>query len=186
MEVLEKKMTWEEFRQMEVDETDHFIYELINGILMRRTSPSLIHQEVSRKIERKLDEYLLQHPIGRYFHAPADVYLDEITGVVPDISFISKERYFILDNEDYIAGAPDLIVEIISPGNVRRDRVVKKQLYEQFAVKEYWLIDPNNKSVEVFVMQENAYVLTAFLEVEGKLTSTLLPGLEIEISQLFA
>jgi Uma2 family endonuclease len=185
MAVLEKKMTWQEFRQLELTEDDNFIYELINGILMKRTSPSLIHQDVSRKLERVLDAYLSKNPIGKYYHAPVDVYLDDDNGVVPDIVYISKERNFLVENDDFIAGAPDLIIEIISPGNIKRDRVEKMRLYEKFAVREFWLVDPNNRAIEVYVMKDNAYSLHAFLEMEGMLTSTVLTGLEMEVREVF-
>jgi len=186
MVAIEKKMTWQEFRELEVGDEDNYIYELINGILMRRTAPSLIHHDISRNLEKQLDKFLEQNPIGKFYHAPVDVYLDDDNGLIPDISFISKERAFLTENKDYIAGVPDLIVEIISPGNIKRDRVEKKELYEKFAVKEFWLVDPQNRTVEVFVMKDDAFALQAFLEVEGKLTSTVLTGFEMEIKELFA
>lgn len=186
MVALEKKMTWQEFRNMEVDENDQFIYELINGILMGRTSPSLGHQRASRRLTEAFGEYLKKNQIGEYFYAPTDVYLGDDNGVVPDISFVSKERSFLIENGDYIAGAPDLIVEIISPGSVKRDRVEKKELYERFSVKEFWLIDPANRTVEIYLIENDAYRLHAFLEVEGKLKATTIVGFEMEISELFA
>ncbi len=185
MVAIEKKMTWQQFRGMELPEGDNFIYELINGILMRRSSPSLIHHDVSRNLERKLDKFLLEKPIGKFYHAPVDVYLDDNNSIVPDLSFIKNERLFLTENKDYIAGAPDLIVEIVSPGNIKRDRVEKMELYERFAVREFWLIDPKNRTVEVYVMLENVYALHAFLEIEGILQSTVLTGFEMEIKDLF-
>ena len=185
MVILEKKMTWQEFREMEVDEQDNSIYELINGILMRRTSPSIKHQIVSRNLTEALGLFLKANPIGQYLYAPTDVFFDEHNGVVPDVSFVKKERLFVIENGEYINGAPDLIIEIISPGSVKRDRVEKKELYEKFAVKEYWLIDPANKTVEIFTIQKNAYILKAFLEMEGQLTSDMLQGFEIDLSELF-
>lgn len=185
MAVLEKKMTWQEFREMEVGEQDNFIYELINGILMKRTSPSITHQRISRKLTEALGKFLSGNPIGEYFYAPTDVYLDDYNGIVPDISFVAKDRSFIIENGEYINGAPDLVVEIISPGSVKRDRVEKKDLYEKFAVKEYWLIDPANKTIEIFTITDNKYALRAFLEEEGKLTSELLVGFEMGLGELF-
>jgi Uma2 family endonuclease len=78
-----------------------------------------------------------------------------------------------------------LVVEIISPGSVKRDRVEKKDLYEKFAVKEYWLIDPANRTVEIFTITDNKYALRAFLEEEGKLTSEPLVGFEMGLGELF-
>ncbi len=180
-----QKMTWKEFREMEVDEDDHYIYELIDGILMKRTSPSLQHQRVSRMLSELLGAFLKANPIGEYFPAPTDVSLDEHNGIVPDISYVSNERAFIVENDDYIAGAPDLIIEIISPGNIKRDRVEKKNLYEHFAVKEFWLVDPANRSVEVYLMDGNAYQLQDLVEGEGKVLSTVIMGFELEVKELF-
>ena len=169
---------------MEVDD-DRFIYELIDGIIMKRTSPSLVHQRVSRRLSELLGAFLKTNPIGEYFPAPTDVSLDEHTGIVPDISFVSKERAFIVENDDYIAGTPDFIIEIISPGNIRRDRVEKKDLYERFAVKEFWLVDPANRTVEVYLMNENTYQLQALEEGEGKVVSTVVKGFEVEVKEVF-
>ena len=185
MLVLEKKMTWQEFREMEIDDNDNYIYELIKGILMRRTSPSVKHQRISRKLTEALGKFLAINPIGEYLYAPTDVYLDDSNGIVPDISFVGKERSFVIKDEEYINGAPDMIIEIISPGSVKRDRVEKKKLYEKFAVKEYWLIDPANKTVEIFAIKNNVYERRAFLEISGKLTSDILPGFEMEVEELF-
>ncbi len=185
MVVAAQKMTWKEFREMEVDDNDHFIYELIDGILMKRASPSLVHQDISHRIGQYLDTFLAGNPIGKFYYAPTDVYLDKNNGVIPDISFISKDRFFLIENNDYIAGTPDLIIEIISPGNIKRDRVEKKNLYERFAVKEFWLVDPANRTVEVFLMNDNAYQLQTLEEAEGKVVSTVLKGFELEIKDIF-
>lgn len=184
-EVLEKKMTWQEFRTMEFEDVDHYIYELINGMVMRRTSPSLTHQRVSRRLTYFLEKFLLEYPVGEFFSAPTDVALDDHNGIVPDLAFVASERSFILERDDYVDGVPDIIFEIISPGSVRRDRVDKKALYEQFGVKEYWLIDSANKTVEIFTLRENTYFLNQFLEEAGQAVSTILIGFEINISDLF-
>lgn len=98
---------------------------------------------------------------------------------------MNAERSFICDGDDYINGRPDLIMEIISPGYVRRDRVEKKELYQQYAVREYWIIDPYTKSVEIYEMQDNQYVEHQFLEKEGIATSSVIPGFTLDIRQLF-
>lgn len=182
---LERKLTWQEFRNLEFPDDDLFIYELINGELVKKATPSPLHQRVSKNLEFAFQLFLREHSIGELFHAPVDVMLDENNGCQPDILFISKERDFIVDLHEGILGAPDLIVEIISPGSIRRDRVDKKNLYERFAVREFWLIDPANRTVEIYVMQENAYALHQFLEAEGKATSKVLPDLEVEIATIF-
>ncbi len=134
---LEKKMTWQELRFMEIEDDDRSIYELINGGVVSRKPHSLMHQRVSRNLSFKLGSFLKKERLGEYFYGLIDVRLDEYNGVVPDLLFITNERLNILENEEYVDGAPDLIVEIISPETVKRDRIDKKDLYERFAVKEY-------------------------------------------------
>lgn len=170
---------------MEFPDSDHFIYELINGELVRKAAPKPLHQLVSRRMTKLLEQYLETHPVGTFFYAPIDVFFDDNNGVQPDICYISKDRSFLIDLDEGILGAPDLIVEIISPGSVRFDRYEKKRLYEQFAVKEYWIIDPNNKAVEMYVMRDNACQLQEMAELEGKVASALLPGFEVSLKELF-
>jgi Uma2 family endonuclease len=182
---LEKKITWAEFREMEFDDVNNFIYELIDGMIIKRASPSLPHQRVSRRMSCFLEKFLLENPVGEFFCAPTDVALDENNGVIPDLSYVSNERSFILQDDDFVAGIADIVFEIISPGNVRRDRVEKKELYEKFGVKEFWLIDPGNRTVEIFLMKDNALQLHLFVEGEGKAASRILAGFEVELTELF-
>ena len=124
--------------------------------------------------------------MGKVYSAPADVEFDKYNAFQPDLSFVTKERSFLYEDGDYIRGAPDLILEVISPGNVRRDRKEKKDICQQFAVREYWLIDPLSQTIEIYVMRDNDYQLHDFLEQTGKATSTVLTGFELEISTLFS
>lgn len=183
--LLEKKITFSAFREMDFPDGEDCIYELINDTIVKRTSPSLAHQRVSRRLTYLLEKFLLENPLGEFFCAPTDVTFDETVGVVPDLSFISKERDFILLNDDYVAGTPDIIFEIISPGTARRDRTEKKALYEQFAVGEYWLVDPANLTVEIFVFEANSLRLDQFLEIEGLAKSKKLAGFEVDLNGLF-
>jgi Uma2 family endonuclease len=182
--VLERKITWREFLEMDLPD-DGFIYELINGELMRRSSPSPPHQRAVSRLNARLEIFVSEKKLGHVFLAPLDVFLGDGNCVQPDVFFVSKDREFIIDNQNGIMGAPDLIVEVISPGYVRRDRVEKKEVYEQFAVREYWIIDPDHRTVEIFVMQNNTFVLHAFLEKEGKAASALLEGFELDVQSLF-
>lgn len=170
---------------MEFEDVEHYIYELINGMIIKRTSSSLTHQRVSRRLTYLLEKFLQENPVGEFFTVPTDVALDDHNGVVPDLAFVSKERAFLLEREDYVDGVPDMMFEIISPGSVRRDRVDKKELYEKFGVKEYWLIDPANRALEIYILRENAYILHQFLEETGQADSVILIGFEINIAELF-
>lgn len=185
--LLEKKekMKRVEFQTLEFPDDDLFIYELLNGELVKKSAPKPIHQLYSRRITKSLEQFLEATPLGEFFYAPVDVFFDDHNAVQPDICFLTTERSFLIDLNEGILGAPDLIVEILSPGSLRFDRGDKKDLYERFAVKEYWIVDPNNRAVEVYFMRENAYAVHDIFEAGGKITSTVLLGFELEINELF-
>jgi Uma2 family endonuclease len=181
----EKKMTFQEFREMELPDDDNFIYELLNGSLVKRASPTIRHQDIQGELFALMRTYVSEKKLGKVLSAPIDVYFDDHNCPQPDIVFVSKERRFLVEDSDYVNGAPDLIVEIISPGTGKNDRGWKKDLYERFAVKEYWIVDPSAKLVEIYGMRENAYRLLAIQEEEGVVASSVLPGFELDIKVLF-
>ena len=185
VETLERKITVEEFRKMEFADNDFFIYELINGILMRRASPKTDHQRILRRLALAIGAFLEKNSMGEFFFAPFDVFFDDYNQAQPDILFVKNERSFIIHPTDCVTGAPDLVVEIISPGSVRQDRVDKKVLYEKFGVREYWIIDPNNRAVEIYILQNDQFAAHQLLEAEGKITSTILVGLDFDVKDLF-
>lgn len=187
MDVLQKKMTYREFRELEFDDNDTNWYELINGELVQKQSPSIRHQRISQKIEFELALYAKQTQSGEMFHAPLDVVLDDNNAYHPDVFFIKKERSFILDNkEQVVIGSPDLVVEILSKSTAVYDKGVKRETYERNGVREYWLIDPRNKSVEVYGLVEQRYKLIAYQEETGVVKSAALEGFELDIEKIFA
>ena len=130
VDVNAKKITVKEFHEMDFPETDLFIYELINGELMRKQAPQPLHQKVSRRISAAFEIFLKEKPIGDFFYAPIDVFFDDYNNTQPDLLFITNERSFIIDLQNGIMGAPDLIVEIISPSSIKIDRFDKKETYK--------------------------------------------------------
>ena len=181
-----EKITYSAFRQMEFDDNDPYIYELINGILMKKSAPQPRHQRISRKLLRLMDEFIQKNTLGEIFYAPIDVFLDDENVPQPDLVFVSNARASIVDDREGILGVPDLVVEIISPSSMRLDRVVKKELYEAFAVPEYWLIDPKNDAIEVFSFQNGRYKSVAFAnDLSEKIASTILTGFEVSLSDIF-
>ena len=181
-----KKITYSAFRQMEFDDNDPYIYELINGILMKKSAPQPRHQRISRKLLRLMDNFIQDKALGEVFYAPIDVFLDDENVPQPDLVFVSNARASIVDDREGILGVPDLVVEIISPSSMRLDRVVKKELYEAFAVPEYWLIDPKNDAIEVFAFQNGRYKSVAFAnDLSEKIASTVLTGFEVSLSDIF-
>jgi Uma2 family endonuclease len=180
-----EKVNWSTFREMELADNDPFIYELFEGEIMKRAAPSLMHQRISRKLLGKLDAFIEEKNLGEIFSAPVDLNLDEYNAFQPDLAFISNERSFLIEDGDYIHGAPDMVVEIISPGSIKKDRVIKKDLCERFAIREYWLVDPLNKSIEIYTMQADKYMLHDLQEIRGKISSTVLTGFELDLTHIF-
>ncbi len=187
MTVLTKNMTYAEFRELEFDDSDNFQYELLNGEIVKKASPTVQHQRISIRLIAAILNYLTQNSIGEVFHAPLGVVLDNFNAPQPDIIFIRNENIDIIDEQDQIVrGVPDILIEIFSPGSIKRDRIEKKELYEQFSVPEFWIVDPNNQSVEVYQIQEGKYQIFAFAATEGKVQSSVLLGMELEVSGVFA
>lgn len=129
---------------------DGMRYEAIEGELYVTPPPTYRHQRISLKLERALARLLEDAGHGVVAHAPVGVeFPDTKEGVQPDILFVSRERLEIV-GEDWIRGAPDLVIEILSPSTANRDRNLKRKLYERQGVAEYWIVDPRAEAVEVW------------------------------------
>jgi Uma2 family endonuclease len=186
MEVLEKKMTYTDLMELDIPEGNTGIYELLNGEIVKRSSPNTAHQRVSIKLLIKLAKYIEEKNLGELFHAPYDVYLDEYNaGIQPDLLFVSHDRSFVIKENNGLVGSPDLVVEILSKGTTNKDRGIKKDIYEQFAVREYWIVDPQNRSIEVYRIEQGRYRLFSFAEEEGVVKSSVLEGFELEVGMVF-
>lgn len=165
-------------------------YEVINGNLIMVPAPGFEHQQFSVNLEFILVQYMRSKSLGKFLDAPIDIILDENNVVQPDILFISKENKGIIQ-EKGIFGSPDLVIEIISKSSRYRDIFTKKDLYQYFKVKEYWLVDPKSKSIQVLFLNENGkYDLysEAYLEDEDenpKVISKVIDGLEVDLKDVF-
>ena len=174
------KFTYEDYRQMPDDRR----YELLEGELVMAPSPITAHQRVSGRLEFLLREFVLKNNLGEVFDAPFDVVLSEENVVQPDILFVSRERSSII-TADNITGAPDLVIEIISPATEYRDREIKRKLYAKYGVKEYWLADPDKQTIEVMELSEEGFKAR---EVYGKgkmVHSPILVGLSFDPREVF-
>lgn len=145
-----ERITTNDFRAMEFDDTDTFYYELLHGELVARSAPSPLHQRISRNIFRALDNFVIANNLGEVLYAPLDVFLDEYNATQPNVLFLSREKQHLV-TPDGVQGAPDLVIEIISPSSMKRDRGDKMKLYERCGIGEYWLVDARTRSVEVYV-----------------------------------
>ena len=127
-----------------------------------------------------------RHPIGKVVSAPGVIF-SEISAVIPHPLFMSNERRDCIAVADRISGAPDLIIEILSPGpeNYRRDRIVKSQLYARQGVREYWFVDPENHQVEVYALKDEELVPAATYGDSDELRSDLLPGFNCRVDLIF-
>jgi Uma2 family endonuclease len=186
-----QKITVREFLEMDFDDPNAHLYELIDGEIVKNHGPAFRapaprHQEVSLAIVEALSGHVRQQKLGKVYIPPIDVYMDGLNSVQPDILFIPTDSLHIVTH-DGIEGVPTLMVEIISPTSVYRDRVTKKQLYERHGVQEYWLVDPQESLIEVYTLQDGRYeLLSAATPFEGVITSNLLPGLTLDVNALFA
>jgi Uma2 family endonuclease len=180
--VLEKpgrRWTYEEYYKLDDDQR----YEIIDGNLIMAPAPDTWHQDWARNLFRVLDAHVRKHKLGKVFFAPLDVVLDEENTVQPDLLFVAAANLGIIQQRA-IFGTPDLLVELVSPASVRRDRYDKKELYARFGVKEYWIGDPANKTLEVLTLKEGRYELHCCIEEKRKLTSPVLAGLEFDLSEI--
>lgn len=177
---------YEDLLNLDIPEGDTGIYELIKGQIVRRASPNTPHQRASFALSGRFFIYNDQKKVGQFFTAPYDVYLDPSNaGIQPDLLFVSNERDFIIRENNGLVGAPDLVVEILSKGTMNKDRGDKREVYEQFAVREYWVVDPQNKSIEVYRMENNRYRLFSSAAEEGIVKSSVLPDFEVEVGAIF-
>lgn len=172
--------TYEDYLKLDDDKQ----YELIGGELILVPAPKTIHQRLSHRLNQILSDFVIKNNLGEVMYAPIDVVLTESNKPQPDILYISKERLKII-KEKYIDGAPDLIVEILSPSTISRDRVEKSRLYYTHGVQEYWLVDPDAEIVEVFTPGEKNWYLSGAYSKEEILLSQLLTGLEINLKDIF-
>lgn len=159
-------------------------YEVIDGELFVTPAPTPYHQMVKRRIERLLEEHVERGSLGMVLDAPCDVVLSQFDILQPDIFFISAGRLATI-GEKYISDAPDLVVEVLSPGTRRRDRSLKSKRYALFGVREMWIADPEPKTIEVFINTGEVFRRDAIYVREDVLRSPLLPGLEVPLARVF-
>lgn len=174
------RFTYQDYLQLPEDRR----YEIVDGDLYMVPAPVPYHQRVSGNLEFALRSYVTEHDLGEVLHAPCDILLSETDVVQPDIFFVSKERLPII-GETNIQGAPDLVIEILSPATEQRDRGVKQKLYARGGVAEYWLVDTNGKTIEVLTLKAGVYDRPGFYRSTDVLRSPLLAGLSIPLSQIF-
>ena len=158
--------------------------ELWNGEIIRSPAPHPDHQRIVRNFFRKLDQLVEPRQLGEVLFGPVDVVLTPRRVVQPDVLFIEKTRLNIVGS--HVAGAPDLVMEVISAGSWQRDRIEKVALYEQAGVAEYWIIDPDAAAIEVFALVKGVYQLHSKATGKEPARSKLLAGFKTNFLELMA
>jgi Uma2 family endonuclease len=159
-------------------------YEILDGELCMVPAPNIRHQTIGLKLKLALYRHVENGKLGLVLDAPCDVLLSQENVVQPDVIFVSKERLQIV-GEANISGPPDLVIEILSPGTRSRDLEIKWKLYARFGVREYWIVDPEAETVEVFWWTEAGYRAELFVSRIGTLRSPLFPGLNLNLTEVF-
>ena len=162
---------------------DWDLVQIINGKEIEMPSPLLKHQKISRILQRLIEDFLFQYNLGEIFNAPLDVIFEAgINRVQPDLIYISNENKDII--QDWIRGVPDLLVEVVSKGSFYIDTVDKKEIYQKYGVKEYWIVFPEYDTIEVFTLEEGSYKIFSKGTDEEVVKSKLLTGLEVRVSDV--
>ena len=175
-----KKITYADYLKIE----DNNRYEIFNGELLMVPAPSTDHQEISGNIGFLIWSFVKQKGLGKVFNAPVDVVFDDDEVFQPDIIFIKSENQSII-GKNAIQGVPDLIVEIVSPSSAFYDTIEKKEVYGKYGVTEYWLVFPDEKVIEIFILGKEGYVEFCKSKKKGIVKSNVLEGLEIDSKDVF-
>ncbi len=158
-------------------------YEIIDGELFVTPSPFRPHQHVVTNLTYYLVDFVKKADLGWVYAAPFDVVFSQASVVEPDILYVSRAHAEVL-TEKNIQGAPDLVVEVLSPGTLEADRTFKLKLYARYGVQEYWIIDPEGPSAEVYRRRAKGLDLAAELGAGDSLSSPLFPGFNLLLQRL--
>ncbi len=172
------KLRYEDYAQIPEDGNRH---EIIDGIHIVNSAPSTLHQHVSKRLQYQLYTKIELAGLGVLYSAPIDVKLSEFDIVQPDLLIVLQERVDRITAAN-IQGAPNLMVEIVSPSTGNLDRTLKKDLYERSSVQEYWMVDPFEQAVEQWVLREGKLTLFPFSRF---VSLAIVPGIEIDFDTVW-
>jgi excisionase family DNA binding protein len=179
----DQKMTYREYCELPAEVGYRF--EVLDGILVRDPSPNVAHQRVVFQLAKILDEYFLSvDGEGEVFLSPLDVTIGDYNVVQPDLLYISGKAKEIIKKER-VDGPPTLAVEVISTYSGRKDRMKKMQIYQKAGVEHYWLVDPEEKILECFILQEGYYARVAGGMDAEVVEHPEMSGLKIDLSKLW-
>jgi Uma2 family endonuclease len=157
--------------------------ELIDGEIFMSAAPRVPHQRVILNLVAEIRAYAHPKKLGEVFVSPMDVHLTSGDIVEPDLVFVRRENLAII--QDWIRGVPDLLVEVLSPSHPERDLIVKRELYARNGVGEYWIVDPADRSVQIFKLSGNRFEPAGYRREGQALFTSFLPGFELAVEKLF-
>lgn len=164
--------------------------EIYDGELVEMSSPTLKHQQIILRLVLILARWVEEHQIGKVYLSPVDLYVSEKKCYIPDLMFVRQERFANerIEREDgaCVVAPPDLVIEILSPSTARNDRFRKFNIYTEFGVTHYWIIDAEAQGLQAFVLADGRYVAAAMVTAEDIFEPALFLGLTIPLAQLFA
>jgi Uma2 family endonuclease len=160
-------------------------YELIGGRILVSRAPGIPHQRVLNNLQYEFESHLRQNPIGIMVPGVGAIF-SKHDAVIPDLVFVLNEHWEKVTTGTALKGPPDLAIEILSPGteNRHRDLILKRDLYAQYGVAEYWLIDPRNRTVNIYRLAGTKYDAPLTLADGDQITSPLLPGFQPGVSDI--
>ncbi len=160
--------------------------EIIQGQISIGTAPNAVHQRIVRRLTFWISTYIEEqkHQSGEILSAPLDVVLNEKQVIQPDISFIRSERG-LMNAEGFVEGAPDLMIEVVSPANFKQLREQKLKMCAEHNIAEYWEIHPKQQSCTVRVLKRGTYEIYAQVRGEEAIQSFILEGFQVKVSSLF-
>ena len=161
------------------------IYEVIDGQLFVSPAPLFRHQLGLMRLALRVGPWIEEHHLGVIVSAPTGVVLDDENGVQPDLLYISTERAGIISNRG-VEGAPDLVVEALSPSTQDRDRGIKMRRYAASGVPHYWLLDLEAPALETYRLGADGYILTGKYGRGDIFRPEIFPGLEINMDEIWA
>ena len=172
--------------QLDACPDDNNRYELIGGELFVSRAPGIPHQRVLQNLQIALSNYLRPNPIGILVPGTGMI-LSNYDAVIPDLAYVRNERWDEVVTGEKFTRAVDLVIEILSAGkeNRERDLSVKRQLYAKYGVEEYWIVDSENQCVLIYRLHGNILEETAKLNAEDKITTSLLPRFQLQVSSVF-
>jgi Uma2 family endonuclease len=158
------------------------LLEILNGDLFVVPSPTILHQEISKKLTLVIERYIQEKHVGKLLYAPVDVVLSEEEVVIPDLIVILRNNYQII-GEKNIRGTPDLVIEILSSSRTQ-DLERKREIYERNGVKEYWIVDPLDKTILVLLLEKKKFLKPLTYSTNSTIQSKVLEGIDLSVNDI--